>query len=340
LLELLFEFLGLVDRLLFKSRPVRIVTRDGNQDRCPLSGSRHARIARVSLLRSIWSQDLRGRKEAAREVVEDVVEDKVMNYLRIATAAFALVAVMLAGGTADAAEIRVLASGSLKAALSKLLPDFQKSSGNLATIEYGPAGAIVGRIEKNDAADVVIVSRSQLQKLESNGKVVPGSRVDIAGIALGVAIRKGAPAPDISNVEAFKRTLLAARSIGYRDPATGSTSGIYTAGMLERLGIAQDLKPKLRLDSSEGDAPENVFKAVANGEIEMQIGQITEIVIAPGVDLAGPLPSEVQNTTVMAAGIVTAGKAQDTAKALIAFISSPSAVAVLKATGFQPVDRN
>jgi molybdate transport system substrate-binding protein len=263
-----------------------------------------------------------------------------MSYLRITIAALAVIAAMRAGGTADAAKIRVLSSGSLKGALSQLLPDFQKSSGNTATIEYGPAGAIAGRIQNDDAADVVIVSRSQLQKLESNGKVLPGSLVNIAGIALGVAVRKGAPRPDISNVEAFKRTLLSARSIGYRDPVTGSTSGTYAASLLERLGIAEDLKPKLRLDRTEGDVPENVFLAVARGEIEMQIGQITEIVIAPGVDLAGPLPSEIQNTTVMAAGIIKTRQAPDAARAFIGFISSSSAAAVLKATGFQPVKEN
>jgi molybdate transport system substrate-binding protein len=266
--------------------------------------------------------------------------EALMNALRIAIAALALTAAMRTGGTADAAEIRVLSSGSLKAALSQLLPDFQKSSGDTATIEYGPAGAIVGRVQNGEATDVVIVSRSQLQKLESNGKVVQGSLIDIAGIALGLAVRKGAPKPDISNVEAFKRALLSARSIGYRDPSTGSTSGVYTAGLLERLGIAQDLKPKLNLDRSEGDVPENVFLGVAKGEIEMQIGQITEIVISPGVDLAGPLPSEIQNTTLMAAGIITTSKAPDAAKALVSFISSPSAAAVLKARGFQPVDKN
>ena len=263
-----------------------------------------------------------------------------MSCLRIAMAAFALIAAMRNGGTADAAEIKILASGSVKAAFSQLLPDFQKSSGNTATIEYGPAGAIVGRVQKDEAADVVIASRSQLQKLESGSKVVPGSLVDIAGISLGVAIRKGAPKPDISNVEAFKRALLSARSISYRDPTTGSTSGIYTAGMLERLGIAQDLKPKLRLDRSEGDVPENVFLGVAKGDVDMQIGQITEIVISPGVDLAGPLPAEIQNITVMAAGIITTSKAPDAAKAFISFISSSAGAAVLKASGFQPVDKN
>jgi molybdate transport system substrate-binding protein len=263
-----------------------------------------------------------------------------MTCLRIALAGFAVATAMCVDRSAGAAEIRVLSSGSLKAALSRLHPDFQKSSGHTAVIEYGPAGAIVSRIDRGDAADVVIVSSSQLQKLADNSRVLQGSLVNIAGISLGVAVRKGAPKPDISNVEAFKRTLLAARSIGYRDPVTGSTSGIYTASLLEKLGIARELKPKLVLDRSAGDAPENVFLAVARGEVEMQIGQITEIAIAPGVDLAGPLPAEIQNTTVMAAGITSTSKAPDAARAFISFISSPSATAVLKASGFQLVDKN
>jgi molybdate transport system substrate-binding protein len=263
-----------------------------------------------------------------------------MNHRTIALAGFAVMAAICGTARADAAEIRILSSGSLKGALSLLVPAFQKSSGNTATVEYGPAGAIAGRIQKDDAADVVILSRSQLEKLEGSGKVAPGSLVNIAGISLGVAVRKGAPKPDIGNVEAFKRALLSARSIGYRDPVTGSTSGTYTASMLERLGLAQELKPKLVLDRTNGDAPENVFLGVAKGDVEMQIGQITEIVIAPGVDLAGPLPSEIQNTTLMAAGISATSKVPADAKALIGFISSPAAAAVLKASGFQPVDRN
>jgi molybdate transport system substrate-binding protein len=260
--------------------------------------------------------------------------------LRIALSGFAVIAAMDFGGIADAAEIRVLASGSLKGALSRLAPDFQKSSAHTATVEYGPAGAIVSRVQRDDAADVVIVSRSQLEKLASNGKVLPENLVNVAGIALGVAVRKGAPKPDISSVEAFKRALLSARSIGYRDPATGSTSGTYAANLLERLGIAEELKPKLRLDRTEGDVPENVFLAVARGEIEMQIGQITEIVIAPGVDLAGPLPSEIQNTTVMAAGVIAASKAPEAAHAFIGFISSAASATVLKATGFVAIKEN
>jgi molybdate transport system substrate-binding protein len=275
----------------------------------------------------------------ASAFIRDLPE-ALMNFLRIVLAGVAVVAALHAGACADAAEIRILSSGSLKAALSQLVPDFQTSSGNTATVEYGPAGAIVGRIEKGDAADVVIVSRAQLQKLAGSGEVVPASAADIAAIALGVAIRKGAAKPDIGSVEAFKHALLSARSIGYRDPMTGSTSGTYTAGLLERLGIAEALKPKLVLDRSGGDAPENVFQGVAKGDVEMQIGQITEIVIAPGVDLAGPLPGEIQNTIVMAAGAATRSQAPEAARAFIAFMSSPSAAAVLKARGFQPVDKN
>jgi molybdate transport system substrate-binding protein len=208
------------------------------------------------------------------------------------------------------------------------------------TIEYGPAGSVANRIQKGDAADVAIVTAPQLESLESQGKIVQGSRADIAGIAVGVAIRKGAAKPDISTVEAFKRALLSARSIGYRDPATGSTSGIFTARMLDELGIANELQPKIKLDSSDGDHPENVFQGLVKGEVEMQIGQITEIVMAPGVELLGPLPSEIQKVTMLAAGIVTASKAPKSAEALVSFLSAPSAAAVLKANGFQPAAKN
>jgi molybdate transport system substrate-binding protein len=263
-----------------------------------------------------------------------------MSRLGIATRAVILVAAMCTPHIADAAEIKVLASGALKLALARLIPDFQKSSGDSVTIEYGPAGGIASRVQKGDAADVAIVTLPQLESLEGEGRIVRGSRVNITGIAIGLAVRKGAPKPDISTVEAFKKALLAARSIGYRDPATGSTSGIYTAGMLDRLGMAQDLKPKIKLDNSEGDHPEDVFQAVVSGEVEMQIGQITEIVMAPGVELVGPLPGEIQKVTLLAAGIVTTGKVAEPAKAFIRFLSSQSTAAILQANGFQPVSQN
>jgi molybdate transport system substrate-binding protein len=263
-----------------------------------------------------------------------------MNIPGIATSTVILFAALCTPGLADAAEIKILASGALKLALPQLIADFQTSSHDTVSVEYGPAGSIADRIRKGDAADVAIVTRPQLENLESQGKIVPGSRVDIAGIAVGVAIRKGAPKPDIGSVEAFKRALLAARSIGYRDPATGSTSGIFTARMLDELGIAKQLQPKIRLDNSNGDHPEDVFQGLVRGDVEMQIGQITEIVIAPGVELAGPLPAELQKVTMLAAGIVTTSKPPDPAKALVGFLSGPSAAALLQANGFQPAAKN
>jgi molybdate transport system substrate-binding protein len=182
---------------------------------------------------------------------------------------------------------------------------------------------------------VAIVLRSQLQALETQGKIVQGSRVNIAIVVVGVAVRKGAPKPDISSVEAFKRALFSARSIGYNDPASGSATEIYTANMLERLGIAQDLSAKIKLLRPPGNEFEKVFQGLAEGEIEMQIAQISEIVISPGVDLVGPLPDEIQNVTSLAAGIVATTKAPEGARALINFISSPAAAVLLKAHGFE-----
>lgn len=263
-----------------------------------------------------------------------------MNHPRIVAVAFVLMTVLMtvsAPRIAHSDEIKVLSSGALKLALARLVADFQTSSGNTVAVAYGPAGAIADRARQGEVADVVIATRPQLEGLERQGKVVPGSRIDIAGIAIGVAVRKGAPRPDIGTVEAFKHALRSARSIGYRDPVTGSTSGIYTARMIERLGLADELKSKTRLDRSSGDRPEAVFEAVANGEIEMQIGQITEIAIAPGVDLAGPLPDEIQKVSVLAAGIATTSKSPDAARGLIRFLASPIAAAVLKAAGFQLV---
>jgi molybdate transport system substrate-binding protein len=260
-----------------------------------------------------------------------------VNGAKIATLALAL---MLAPSAAHTAEIKVLASGALKLVLPELTREFRRSSSTDVTIEYNPAGAIADRVRKGEAADVAIVTKPQLERLEDEGKIVKGSRVGIAGISIGVAVRKGSPKPDISTVDAFKRALLSARAIGYRDPATGSTSGTYTARLLERLGIAAAVKPKTRLDRSNGEHPEQVFEPLANGEIDLQIGQITEIVIAPGVDLAGPLPPEIQDTTVLAAGILVTSKAPDDARAFIRYLTSPPVAKVLSANGFLPTAEN
>jgi molybdate transport system substrate-binding protein len=238
---------------------------------------------------------------------------------------------VLTAGSANAAEIKVLAAGAVRLAMQQLIPDFQKATGHTVTIAYGPAGAIEGRVDKGEASDVVITERERLAALESRGKVAGGSRVNVAGVGIGVAVRKGAPKPDIGSLDNFKRVLLAAKSVGHVNPAVGSSSGIFTASMLEKIGVAQAIKAKTRLGTFE-----ELEHLVEKGEVEIQIGQSTELVGAHALDYVGPLPSDIANVTRYAAGVVAAGKIQDAAKAFINFITTPAAVSLFKAKGYEP----
>jgi ABC-type molybdate transport system substrate-binding protein len=170
-----------------------------------------------------------------------------------------------------------------------------------------------------------------IDQLQAQGKVVAGSRVNIAKVGVGVFVRKGAAKPDISSADAFKRSMLAARSIAYPDPAGGGASGIYVASLLERLGIAVEMKPKTKLFPPT----EVLYASVASGEVEIGFNQISEILAQPTVQLAGPLPSAIQNYTQFAPGIVTGSSQTDAGRALVTFLSSPAAQIVLKAKGFE-----
>src|SRR5881227_617584 len=236
-----------------------------------------------------------------------------------------------AGSTARAAEIKLLCAVALQPAMVALIPDFEKSSGHKVTIAYGTAGAVADRVQKGEAADIVISSVPLIDQLQAQGKVVADSRVTIAKVGVGVFVRKGAAKPDISSADAFKRSMLAARSIAYPDPAGGGASGIYVASLLERLGIAAEMKPKTKLSSSA----EVLYASVATGEVEIGFNQISENLVQPTVELAGPLPSAIQNYTQFAPGIVTDSSQSDAARALVAFLSSPAAQTVLKAKGFE-----
>ena len=236
-----------------------------------------------------------------------------------------------AGSTARAAEIKLLCAVALHPAIDALIPDFEKSSGYKVTVAYGTAGAVADRVQKGEAADIVISSVPMIDRLQAQGKVVPGSRVDnIAKIGVGVFVRKGAVKPDISSADAFKHSMLAARSIAYPDPAAGGASGIYVASLLERLGIAAEMKPKTTL-STLG----TLYASVASGDVEIGFNQISEILAQPTVELAGPLPPAIQNYTQFAAGIVTGSSQADAGRALVTFLSSPAAQTVLKAKGLE-----
>src|SRR5205823_13766751 len=167
--------------------------------------------------------------------------------------------------------------------------------------------------------------------LSSKGKFVSGSRVNLARVAVGVVVKDGTPKPDIGSVVAFKQALLAAKSVAYIDPAAGGSSGIYVAGLLDKLGIAAEVKPKAKL--IPGGA---VAEHVARGEAELGIHQISEILPVKGVTLVGPLPADIQNYTTYAAGLGANAKDGEAAKALIKTLTGPAAAEVLKSKGMQP----
>jgi molybdate transport system substrate-binding protein len=234
------------------------------------------------------------------------------------------------GSTATAAEIKLLCAVALHPAIDALIPDFEKSSGHKVTVAYGNAGAIADRFQKGEAADLVINAAPLMDQLRAQGKVVAGDRIIIAKVGVSAFVRKGAAKPDISSADAFKRSMLAARSITYPDPAGGGASGIYMASLLERLGIAAEMESKTKLASSV-----TLYASVASGDVEIGFNQISEVLAQPTVEFAGPLPSAIQNYTQFAPGIVTAGNQTDAARALVTFLSSPAARTVLKAKGFE-----
>ena len=235
-----------------------------------------------------------------------------------------------AGSTARAAEIRLLCAVALQPAIDALIPDFEKSSGHKVTVAYGNAGAIADRFQKGEAADLVINAAPLMDQLRAQGKVVAGNRITIAKVGVSAFVRKGAAKPDISSVDAFKRSMLAARSITYPDPAGGGASGIYMASLLERLGIAGEMK------STKLSPSANVlYASVASGDVEIGFNQISEVLAQPTVEFAGPLPSAIQNYTQFAPGIVAGSSQTDAARALVTFLSSPAARTVLKEKGFE-----
>jgi molybdate transport system substrate-binding protein len=253
----------------------------------------------------------------------------------------AVVLAMLAGlstGPADAAELKVLSAGSMRAVLQELGPAFEKSSGHKLSIEYATAGKVEEKVTADDTIDVAILSKPRADKLVRVAKLVGGTATTLASVPIGLAVKKGAPKPDISSVDAFKKALLNAKSIAYVDPASGATSGIHLAQALEKLGIAAELKPKLRLVSATAgqDSP-RVGDAIARGEAEIGMQPISELMEVQGIDVVGPLPAELQSPDlVYVAGSPAVCEQPLAAKALIDFLAGPSASAVYKAKGMQP----
>jgi len=232
-------------------------------------------------------------------------------------------------GTADASEVKVLASTAIKTALEVLAPQFETAANHKLFIVYGASARLQPEIEKGEAFDLAILSTAVTDALIKQGKLVAATRVDIARSGAGVAVRKGAPKPDISTTESFKQALLNAKSLGYSE--TGA-SGQFLMAMFQRLGIAEEMGPKLKL--ARPNQPS--LQALADGEIDIGIPQISEALVFPGVDLVGPLPPDVQVYTVLPAAVATNAQNPDAAKALLDFLATPAAISVLRAKGLEP----
>lgn len=233
---------------------------------------------------------------------------------------------------ADAAEIKVLFAGGVRSVTRELTPMFERTSGHTVTVIYDGVGRLKERIQRGETADAIIVTGSELDTLQMQGTVVANSRVDIAKTGIGVVIRAGAPKPDVSSVEALKRALLGAKSFGYVDPAAGAASSVPIADMFERLGIANELKAKAKFVQGGG----TLFEAITKQEVEIGVYIISDIVTTPGIELAGPLPPELQFYILYSAGILSAAREPELAKELIKFLSSPAALPVIKSNGMEP----
>jgi molybdate transport system substrate-binding protein len=246
----------------------------------------------------------------------------------IVAAVLGAAGIWMVAGMASAAEFKVLSSNAIKQAYLELLPQFEHATGHKVTTTWAGTGGIMSRIERGEVTDLVIMSSTGIDTLIKQGKLVAGSRVDLVRSGIGIAVRAGAPKPDISSADALKRALQATQSVAY---STGP-SGVYLEGLFQRLGIADEVKAKSRIPPSGNP----VGDVVARGEAEIGFQQISELLPIRGIDYVGPLPADVQHVTVFAAGLFAGAKEPEAAKALIRFITAPAAVPVIKKTGMEP----
>ena len=244
---------------------------------------------------------------------------------RTVAAAFLTACLVLSGRAVDAAEIRVLASNGIKAAMEALEPQFERASGDTLTIEFSTAATLKQRIEGGEAFDVAILTDEAVSDLITSGRLAGATRAELAAVGIGVGFRTGAPKPDVRTSAAIKALLLTVRSIAYtRDGATRPAID----KMIASLGIARELESKSRLVAA-GQAP----PAVARGESDLVITLISEILPEKGVEFAGPLPSEFQVHFGFAAAARTKTGNATAARALVTFLDGPHADAVYTATG-------
>jgi molybdate transport system substrate-binding protein len=235
------------------------------------------------------------------------------------------------GAIARADELTVMSAGAVEGALKDLAADYTKANGVAVNFVIGNVGMIQDRLKAGETADVVILSATAIDALDKSGTLASGSAVPLGRIGMGVAVKAGAPRPDIATPASFKAALLAAKSIAYSDPAGGGSSGIYFDGLIQKLGIADEVRKKAVLIRG-GSAADRV----ASGEAEMAVQNISELIHVPGVALVGPFPAEDQNYLAYAAGVSARSAAPQRALAFIRSLTRPEAAERWKAAGIEP----
>lgn len=236
---------------------------------------------------------------------------------------------LMLAGMAHSGEIKVMATVAVKETFLELAQQYEKSSEHKVVPVWSASTDIAKRVKAGETADIVIVGAGAIDELINLGKLVPGSRVDLMKSGIGVAVQAGAPKPDISSQDALKRTLLSAKSIGY---STG-LSGVYMTSLFQRMGIADELKPKLK----QAPPASMVGDMVARGEVDIGFHQVSELLHVSGIDYIGPLPPEVQLITVFSSGIHASAKDKTAAKAFVDYLHSPLAAPIIKKNGMEPV---
>jgi molybdate transport system substrate-binding protein len=236
---------------------------------------------------------------------------------------------LLATTNVQAAEVKALITTAMNEAVVVLVPQFEKATGHKVTVSYDPSGGLARRLRGGEFADMILVASPELDKLIAEGKVV--NRVDVSRTGIGIAVKKGALRPDVSTPETLKRALLNAKSVGHTAPAGGGITALHLLRTFEKLGIAKEVAAKTKL--AAGGPNGRVSTLIVNGEAEIAFQQVSELMSNPEVEVIGMLPDELQQITINSAGVTAVAKEPDAARALIAHMTTPAALALYKAKG-------
>lgn len=235
-------------------------------------------------------------------------------------------------GWAGAAELKVFSTIGMRSVVEELKPKFEQASGHKLDITWGLAGALTKRVADGESPDALVAIRGGIDSLVTSGRITQPSAVTLALSGVGVSVRSGAAKPDISTPDKLKEALIAAKAIAYSDPAKGGASGVHFAKVTERLGIADQVKAKAKHPEAAGLPG----RFLVDGSADLAIAQVPELLEVQGTDLVGPLPGDLQNITTFAAGVVTGTKEADAASQFLKFLTTPEAIATIKAKGMEP----